>query len=267
MARRQHTLRAPSYDDIVEARIRLKTRARRTPLVPLNGRPCFDSDGEKVNIFLKLENLQDIGSFKIRAAGNAFDSLDMDQITSAGISTASAGNFGQGLAYVCREQGVSLTVVVPDHTPVTKLQGMRRLGANIVKVSFVEWVRIYSILLPICTSRMSVFCSDRTQQQVSSLLRSARIGPFFCVTPERSGNAFLATKRLKFQERYLYTRAPKLLFLPETRVLRWKLLRISPKWTPFSYHTEAGRLRQESHVASRRLQDRRARICRAGSSR
>jgi len=132
-----HTLRAPSYDDICDAASRIREYATRTPLVRLN----VDAPGGR-NIYLKLENLQAIGSFKIRPAANAVEKILTSRKCTGGFCTASAGNFGQGLAYFCRKQGISCTIVVPDHTPKIKLKGMKKLGARIVKVSFEEWWRI-----------------------------------------------------------------------------------------------------------------------------
>jgi len=91
-----------------------------------------------LEIYLKLENLQEIGSFKLRGAGNAIlqaDPADLQQ----GIITASAGNMAQGVAYHARRLGVPCTVVVPDHAPEAKLAAIERFGAKIIKVPFSEW--------------------------------------------------------------------------------------------------------------------------------
>jgi threonine dehydratase len=118
-------------DDIRAARGRIAGLALRTPLVRLH----VDGDAE---VYLKLECLQPIGSFKIRGAANAMFSADPERLK-RGVWTASAGNMAQGVAWCARALGVPCTVVVPDHAPATKLAAVERLGARIVKRPFAEW--------------------------------------------------------------------------------------------------------------------------------
>jgi threonine dehydratase len=118
---------------IHEARQRIAGAALRTPLVRLE----VDALGE---IWLKLECLQSIGSFKIRGAVNAVRSAPHREIA-RGVVTASAGNMGQGLAWAAREAGVPATVAVPEHAPQTKLAAIERLGGRIVRVPFDVWWR------------------------------------------------------------------------------------------------------------------------------
>src|SRR6476661_9739620 len=99
---------------IEDARRRIAGTALRTPLVRLNG---LDIAAE---IYLKLENLQPIGSFKIRGAANAMAHLSPAQLR-RGVLTASAGNMAQGVAWVARRLGVACTVVAPATAPATKL--------------------------------------------------------------------------------------------------------------------------------------------------
>ena len=127
-------LEAPSLDEIRAARERIRGIALRTPLLRLNA----DAPGE---IWLKCENLQPIGSFKLRGAGNALSLAPSDSL-SQGVYTASAGNMAQGLAWCARRLGIPCSVVVPDHAPQAKLDAIRRLGADIVKVPFDEWWRV-----------------------------------------------------------------------------------------------------------------------------
>lgn len=89
-------------------------------------------------IYLKLENLQPIGSFKLRGAYNAARRADPD-LVAAGLVTASAGNMGQGVAWAAKELGLPCTVIVPDYAPETKVAAMERLGARVVKAPFDEW--------------------------------------------------------------------------------------------------------------------------------
>jgi threonine dehydratase len=105
--------------------------ALRTPLVRLNR-------FEAPEIFLKLENLQPIGSFKIRGATNAMAHIPPDQLR-RGVLTASAGNMAQGVAWGARKLGVPCTVVAPETAPQTKLRAIERLGGRVIPVSFERW--------------------------------------------------------------------------------------------------------------------------------
>src|SRR5262245_15640414 len=97
-------------DEIEKARERIAGVAIRTPLVRLH---LPDAPAE---IWLKLENLQPIGSFKIRGAANAMRQAPADALA-RGVVTASAGNMAQGVAWNARLLGVPCTVVVPEHAP------------------------------------------------------------------------------------------------------------------------------------------------------
>jgi threonine dehydratase len=127
-------IEAPTLDEIRAAQERLKGTAVRTPLVRLN----VDSDAE---IYLKLENLQPIGSFKIRGAGNAIAQASPEQLAK-GVYTASAGNMAQGVGWWARQLGIPFSVVVPDHAPQTKLAAIERLGGRIIKVPWDEWWQV-----------------------------------------------------------------------------------------------------------------------------
>jgi threonine dehydratase len=107
----------------------------RTPLVRLN---VEDAPAE---IWLKLENLQPIGSFKLRGAGNAM-SLAPREALGKGVYTASAGNMAQGVAWNARRLGIPCTVVVPDNAPQTKLAAIERLGAKAVKLPYARWWQV-----------------------------------------------------------------------------------------------------------------------------
>jgi threonine dehydratase len=124
-------LEAPTIADVEAARVRIAGLTLRTPLVRLP----VDAPAE---IWLKLENLQPIGSFKLRGAGNAMRAAPAGSLA-GGVYTASAGNMAQGLAWCAREMDVPCAVVVPDHAPATKLRAIERLGARIVMVPFDRW--------------------------------------------------------------------------------------------------------------------------------
>ncbi len=98
-------------------------------------------DDGPAEIWLKLENLQPIGSFKVRGAGNAM-SLAPREALAKGVYTASAGNMAQGVAWNARRLGVPATVVVPEHAPQTKLAAIERLGAKAVKLPFARWWQV-----------------------------------------------------------------------------------------------------------------------------
>ena len=125
----------PTLGDIERARQRIAGSALRTPLVPLR------VEGAPAEIFLKLENLQPIGSFKIRGAGNAMRIATREALQ-GGVYTASAGNMAQGVAWNARDMGVSCRVIVPDHAPKTKLDAIERLGGEVIPVSFDDWWRV-----------------------------------------------------------------------------------------------------------------------------
>lgn len=121
--------------DIRAARERIAGSAIRTPLVRLN------VDGAPADIYLKLENLQPIGSFKLRGAGNAISLASPEQLAK-GVYTASAGNMAQGVAWNARRLGIPCTVIVPDHAPETKLAAIERLGGKCIKVPFDDWWQV-----------------------------------------------------------------------------------------------------------------------------
>jgi len=98
----------------------------------------YDGDRGEPDIFLKLENLQPIGSFKLRGALNRMLVLPRRALAS-GVYTASAGNMAQGVAWAARSLGVSASVIVPDTAPAAKIEAIARLGASIVRVPYDEW--------------------------------------------------------------------------------------------------------------------------------
>lgn len=122
-------------EEIAAARERLLGLAVRTPLVRLN------MDTAPMEVYLKLENLQPIGAFKIRGAGNAM-AIAGDDALREGVWTASAGNMAQGVAWNAARLGINCSVVVPDHAPEAKLEALERLGASVVEVPFEEWWQI-----------------------------------------------------------------------------------------------------------------------------
>jgi threonine dehydratase len=118
--------------EIEAARARLHGIALRTPLVRLS------LPDDSPQILLKLENLQPIGSFKIRGAANAMAIAGTAALAN-GVYTASAGNMAQGLALGARELGVPCRVIVPESAPQTKIAAIERLGGEVIKVPFEAW--------------------------------------------------------------------------------------------------------------------------------
>lgn len=121
---------------IEEARRVIVGSAIRTPLVRLN------VDAAPAEIYLKLENLQPIGSFKIRGAANAIAHLSPEQLK-RGVVTASAGNMAQGVAWCARSLGILCTVIAPDTAPDAKVHAIERLGGRVIKVPFADWWRAF----------------------------------------------------------------------------------------------------------------------------
>jgi len=124
-----------TLDEICFARKRIVSVAVRTPLVRLN---IEDTAAE---IWLKLENLQPVGSFKIRGAGNAMLQAEPLELAK-GVWTVSAGNMAQAVAWFARQRGIGFTAVVPDNAPANKREAITRLGGRIVSVPFADYQQI-----------------------------------------------------------------------------------------------------------------------------
>ena len=122
----------PSLAEIQDARGVIAGSAIRTPLVQFNVREA------PAEIYLKLENLQPIGSFKVRGAANVIGHT-ASEVLAHGVLTASAGNMAQGVAWRARELGIPCTVIAPDSAPETKVKAIQRLGGHVIKVTFDEW--------------------------------------------------------------------------------------------------------------------------------
>jgi threonine dehydratase len=118
-----------------EARRNIASVAVRTPLARCNTDTPAD-------LYLKLENLQPIGSFKIRGAANVMALTPREQLD-RGVLTASAGNMAQGVAFCARRLSIKATVVAPDTAPATKTLAVERMGGRVIKVPFAEWWRTF----------------------------------------------------------------------------------------------------------------------------
>jgi len=113
-------------EEIKAAQRRIEGEVFRTPLVRLN---IEDAPAE---VYLKLETLQPIRSFKIRGACNALKLVPPEKLRN-GVWTASAGNWAQGVAWYAQRNGIDCTIVVPDHIPQAKEDAIKRMGASVVK--------------------------------------------------------------------------------------------------------------------------------------
>ena len=119
--------------DFQAAAQRVARDAITTPALPLAGHGR--------DLWLKAECLQPLGSFKIRAAANAIATAPAEDIAD-GVITASAGNFGQGVALAAAARGLPVHVFAPDSSAETKLNALRGLGATVKTLPFEDWWHI-----------------------------------------------------------------------------------------------------------------------------
>jgi threonine dehydratase len=128
----KRVMRPVTLSGIEAARERLRGKVTRTPLIRL---PIDTGHRE---IYLKLENLQPIGSFKLRGATNAMALAGEDAIAN-GVYTASAGNMAQGVAWCARARGIRCQVIVPEQAPKAKTDAIERLGGEVIRMPFDVW--------------------------------------------------------------------------------------------------------------------------------
>jgi threonine dehydratase len=124
-----------TLEQVEEARRNIAGAAVRTPLVRCGADAA-------VELYLKLENLQPIGSFKIRGASNVMARTPREQLA-RGVLTASAGNMAQGVAFCARRLGVPATIVAPDTAPATKIRAVERMGGRVILAPFADWWRTF----------------------------------------------------------------------------------------------------------------------------
>jgi threonine dehydratase len=118
---------AVTLRDVYRARRRIAPLVRRTPLV----RSASLTAHVGASVYLKLENLQETGSFKIRGAANKLLSLTAEQ-KARGVITVSSGNHGRAVAYVARQLGIAAVVCVSERVPGHKVEAIQRFGAEVV---------------------------------------------------------------------------------------------------------------------------------------
>ena len=118
---------AVNLKDILQAKQKIEKFVKRTPF---EYSPLL-SELTGGQVYLKCENYQATGSFKLRGAANKMVSLS-DEEKSCGVVTASAGNHAQGVAYVAKLLGISAKIVIPESGSKTKIESTKRMGANVV---------------------------------------------------------------------------------------------------------------------------------------
>lgn len=128
-------LRLPSAEEVEAARGNIAGIVRRTPLWRI------DADAPGIEVWIKPENLQPLGSFKLRAAVNAIKTTDPQKLR-AGVLSPSAGNFGLGLAFAARDLGVPVTIIAPDSAAAAKTAKLEALGARVIRVPFADWWQV-----------------------------------------------------------------------------------------------------------------------------
>ncbi|MCL6477999.1 MAG: threonine ammonia-lyase [Peptococcaceae bacterium] len=116
-----------SIEQVIEARNRMAGVIHLTPL----DYSRFFSMLTGSNLYLKLENMQKTGSFKIRGAYNKINSLSFQE-RAGGVVAASAGNHAQGVAYAASRSGLKAAIVMPEGTPITKIMASRGYGAEVI---------------------------------------------------------------------------------------------------------------------------------------
>jgi len=116
-----------TLNDIKDAKKRLEDTVSNTPLM----KAPFLSQEKNAQIFLKEDNLQITGSFKLRGAFNKVAMLD-DTKKNAGVVAASAGNHAQGLAFATKYFSCLATIFMPETTPLTKVLGVKSYGADVI---------------------------------------------------------------------------------------------------------------------------------------
>ena len=123
----ENVVASTGISDIYAAAKQLEGIVRKTPLIYSD----FFSDISGNATYLKLENLQTTGAFKLRGAYNRISMLT-DEEKARGVITASAGNHAQGVAYAAQKLGVRAVICMPATTPILKVEATRALGAAVI---------------------------------------------------------------------------------------------------------------------------------------
>ncbi len=118
--------------DVVEARERIYKKVNNTPAIRAYKLERLFSGAE---IYLKLENMQITGSFKLRGATNKVMSMSREDL-SKGIVAASSGNHAQAVAYASKKAGAKAVIVMPEDAPLVKINGTKSYGAEVILHGF-----------------------------------------------------------------------------------------------------------------------------------
>ena len=113
--------------DVYQAAKQLEGVARHTELIHSD----FFSEASRNDVYLKPENLQHTGAFKLRGAYNKISQLTPEE-RAKGVITSSAGNHAQGVAFAAQRLGVKAVICMPATTPILKVEGTKALGAEVV---------------------------------------------------------------------------------------------------------------------------------------
>jgi threonine dehydratase len=122
-----HIIFMIKLSQIFDAQKRVRKWARRTPME----KSMVLSQTSRGEVWLKLENYQRTGSFKIRGAANKILSLSKEELEK-GVITSSSGNHAQGVGYVSNNLGIKATVVVPENTPSVKIEAIEKYGVDLI---------------------------------------------------------------------------------------------------------------------------------------
>ena len=123
----QEIVASTTIAGVYQAARQLEGVVKKTPLIPSD----FFSEQSGNQVFLKPENLQHTGAFKLRGAYNKISQLSEEE-RAKGVITASAGNHAQGVAFAAQKLGVKAVICMPATTPILKVEGTKALGAEVV---------------------------------------------------------------------------------------------------------------------------------------
>ena len=134
-----HSENIIATQSIINAHERILPIVKNTPLIRSEKlEELFDG----AQIYLKLENLQHTGSFKIRGVANKMLSLGLEELA-RGVTAASSGNHAQAVAYMAAKLGTKATIVMPENAPAAKIEGAIGYGAQVVLYGFTGEDRDY----------------------------------------------------------------------------------------------------------------------------
>jgi len=159
----QADIKAPSFEGIQAAKVKLNNVVVRTPLMKsLNFSDKYDAE-----VFFKREDLQAVRSYKIRGAYNKISSLGESE-SKNGIVCASAGNHAQGVAYSCHKLGIRGTIFMPSVTPKQKIGQVEMFGKDMVEVVLIgdTYDDAYRQAMAYCEENQAIFVHPFDDEKV-----------------------------------------------------------------------------------------------------